>query len=371
LMNENSDIPRLKNIVYISVPETIETELVGLSIDPSILLPVELPPGDEELFLENLSWEMILAAMLKILAYDPGHEHAEYYRNFILHVKPDVVDELMYTGVLKAKNKDYSLSVEIFLALTSLLPENIEARINLALVYEERSKAYQKTERDDLAEEYRHKVMELYREIFEIDDSCPEAHFNAGYFYLHVEGYEKARYHFSIYSQVGTDGEKLEKVKKVVESIEERMGLDTLFKQAYDFIKLGKEEEGINRIREFLQESPHISNAWFLLGWAFRRLGRYKDGKEAFLQAIELEKPHTDVLNELAICLMELGEFEESKKNLEKALREEPENVKIISNLGILALKKDKKEEALGFFRSVLEIDPNDPIAKKYINTLT
>lgn len=370
-MESKNDVPQLQNIVYISVPENIETDLGGFIVDPAILLPVELPPGDEELFLENLSWEMIIAAMLKILAYQPEHEHAGYFRDFILRVKPDVIHELMYTGVLKAKNKDYGLAEEIFLALSSLLPDNIEALINLALVYEQRARAYQKTGKTDLVEEYRHKAVDTYAQIFEIDDSNAEAHLNAGYFYLNVEGYEKARYHLSMYGQLGTDKEHLKKTKEIVDSIEERMGLDTLFKQAYDFIKLGKEEEGIERIRKFLDTSPNVSNAWFLLGWAFRRLGKYRDGKEAFLKAIQLEKPHTDVLNELAICLMELGEFKESKKNLEQALRMEPENVKIISNLGILSLKEDKKEEALGFFRTVLEIDPEDPIAQQYIDALS
>jgi lipoprotein NlpI len=63
---------------------------------------------------------------------------------------------------------------------------------------------------------------------------------------------------------------------------------------------------------------------------------------------------------------MELGKYRESRKNLEAALSIEPENTKIISNLAILALKEDRTEEALGFFNTVLEIDPDDELAKKY-----
>lgn len=364
-------VPELNNIVYISIPDSMNTAIGDFAIDPTILLPVEIPPGDEELFLENLSWEMILAAMLKIMAYQPDNEHVDYYREFVLHVKPDVIDELMYTGVLKAKNKDYTLAEEVFLALSNLLPRSIDAKINLALVYEERSKAYENARKMDFCEEYRRKAIEVYDEIFAADDSSSDAHLNAGYFYLHIEGYGKAKYHLNHFLQLGKDKKKLEKVRKILSTIEERVDLDTLFKEAYDYIKLGKEKEGIEKIQEFIKMSPNVPNAYFLLGWAFRRIGNYIDGKNAFLQAMELEKPHTDVLNELAICLMELGELKESKKQLHRALELEPENVKIISNLGILALKEDNKEEALGFFKTVLEIDPNDPIAKEYIISLS
>ncbi|MCL2472995.1 MAG: tetratricopeptide repeat protein, partial [Treponema sp.] len=76
---------------------------------------------------------------------------------------------------------------------------------------------------------------------------------------------------------------------------------------------------------------------------------------------------NSDVLNETAICLMELGDFKGAKKELERALRRESENTKIISNLGVLALKTGKQDEAAAFFRAVLELDPEDPLATHYL----
>jgi len=67
---------------------------------------------------------------------------------------------------------------------------------------------------------------------------------------------------------------------------------------------------------------------------------------------------------------MELGQFRESRSKLRQALQIEPENVKIISNLGILSLKEEKVEEAKGFFKTVLELEPEDPIALQYIDYL-
>lgn len=360
-----------ENIVYISIPEEMETQIGDFVIDPSILLPVELPEGSEEMYLSNLSWEMIIAAMLKILAFEPEHEHADYYKSFVLAVKPDILQELSYSGIIKAQQKEFALAEEIFLALTSLVSEDPSAWINLALVYEQRADAFTKAEKEQYAEEYRKKVVNVYNYIFEHHPDLPEAHLNAGYFFIKLEGHEKARHHLKQFLLLSKNSDKSKDIERVLEQLDERNKLDNLFKEAYDYIKLGNEQEGISKIQEFIQNSPDVQNAWFLLGWAFRRIGNYREGKRAFLKAIELEAPHPDLLNELAICLMELGEYRESRKQLRKALRLEPENVKIISNLGILALKENNREDAIGFFRTVLEIDPEDPIAKQYLSYLT
>lgn len=361
---------QLRNIVYISIPEEMEAEIGGFKVDPSVLLPVELPEGDEQTYLENLSWEMIVAAMLKVLAYAPNHENADYFRRFILAVKPNIEDELTYSGVFKAKNQDFELAAEIFLALTNLNPKDVGSRINLALVYEKRCEAYKKAGNEDLAGEFFELAARTYSDALAIDPDSPEALLNSGYFFLKSDAFIKAKENLSRFIEVSEDKKLHKEVLEILEKLKDRDKLDTLFKEAYDFIRLGKEKEGIERIEKFLETSPNISNAWFLLGWAKRRLGRYAEGKEAFLKAIELEKPHPDLLNELAICLMELGEYEESRKKLSDALRIEPENIKIISNLGILALKQDHIEDAKGFFNTVLDLEPEDPIAQKYIDFL-
>jgi Flp pilus assembly protein TadD len=69
----------------------------------------------------------------------------------------------------------------------------------------------------------------------------------------------------------------------------------------------------------------------------------------------------------MAICLMDLGDFSGAGKELEAALRKDPENVKIISNLGVLAGKAGDRQKAAAFFRTVLELAPDDPIARAWL----
>ena len=71
---------------------------------------------------------------------------------------------------------------------------------------------------------------------------------------------------------------------------------------------------------------------------------------------------------------MELGDFTQAKKELEQALRETSSDkltapdagIKIISNLGVLAIKTGDRDKAASYFRTVLELDPEDEIARRF-----
>jgi Flp pilus assembly protein TadD len=131
-----------------------------------------------------------------------------------------------------------------------------------------------------------------------------------------------------------------------------------------------REEEGLSKAKEFVEKNPRVWNAWFLMGWAERRLGHWEEGRKAFERALELGAEGTDALNELAICLMELGLLDEARASLEKALGLEPENGKIITNLGVIAFKRGRLAEAEGFFRSALEMESEDKTAAAWLARL-
>ena len=363
--------PELESIIYISLPEGTEKTIGEFQLDPDILLPVEVAGGFDQWDPQDLRWEQIISAMLKILAYDDDHEQAEYYRSFILAARPDLVDELSETGIIKARNQDFEIAEEIFRALRGLLPDNPRPRLNLALLYEQRGAQAKAIEDDEQADSYVNAAFETYRELLQQDDVIPEAYLNAGYFFLKQQNFSDARYNLTAFMASSEDEEKIAEVKKVVDQIDSQNLADQLFKEAYDFIQMGKEEEGIKRARAFLNDHPKVWNAWFLLGWGYRRLGRYEDARDAFLQALELAPKEVDALNELAICSMELEYYSEAADALRKALEVEPENVKVISNLGVLALKTGRQEESMGYFRTVLELEPGDPVAKRYLDLLS
>jgi Flp pilus assembly protein TadD len=366
------DVPTLPaNVGYISIAQTTQRQIGDFTLDPDILLPIEMPPGASSLAAGELRWEAIVAGTLKVLAADPEHAHADYYRRFVLAVKPGIRDEFTHAGILSARNGDAEVAIEIFRALEGLFPQDAVSHMNLALAYEERARQMEKLDREDKAEELQGRAFEAYKAALAADPAEPAIHYNMAYFYLHQRSFEKAREHLAEYVKAGTDDKRTREARRIIKEIDDQGLVDGLFQKAFDFIRMGKEEEGIKHVQELLSTRPEIPNAWFLLGWADRRLGRFAEGRDAFMKALSLGAPHADLLNELAICLMEIGELAESRKRLAEALAMEPENTKVISNMGILALKRGDREEALGFFRTVLEIEPQDPIAARYLQDLS
>jgi Flp pilus assembly protein TadD len=360
----------LDRIAYVSIAETTQRKIGEFSLDPSILLPIEMPEGRSSLNTGELRWEAIVAGALKVLAWDPANAHTEYYRRFIIAVRPGIKEEFTHLGIMKARNGETDIAIEIFRAMEGLFPEDAVSLMNLALAYEERSRQLEKLGSEALAEEYRGFAFEAYKRALAADPSEPTIHYNFAYFYLHQRSFEKAREHLEVFVRGGSDEKRVPEARRIIREIDAQRLADGLFQKAYDAIRMGREEEGIASITEFLETRQNVSNAWFLLGWAKRRLQRYGEGRDAFLRALELGPPHADLLNELAICLMELGELAGSEERLRQALRLDPENTKVISNLGVVALKKGDRKDARGYFKTVLELDSKDPIARNYLETL-
>ena len=358
---------KLQSVVFISLPEAIKEQIGDFQIDPSILIPVELLPGQDTWEAKNLSWEMIIAAMLKILVYAPDHEHVEYYRRFVLAAKPSIIEDLSESGIAKAMSRDFEVAEEVFKALISLNEKDVHSLLNLALVYDEHAEVYEQAGRSNYCDEYRDLAFDVYKRAISVAPENEHVHFNAAHFYLKMKNYRKAKEHFEVFLALSGDSRKKAAVSHVLVRLSRQDEMDVLFNEAYDFIRLGNEPEGIKKIKTFLEHNPEVWNAWFLLGWAHRRLSEYSEGKAAFEKALETGPEHSDTLNEMAICLMELNEFRECRSTLKRALAIEPENVKIISNLGILSLKEKKLSEAIGYFKSVLELEPDDLIAKNYL----
>jgi len=363
---------RQNRVLFLSVPESLRGQVESMAhgsdffINPDIPLPVEIPEGEENLNLEELSWEMIVSGMLLVIAQ--GKEKGEwlnYYRHFVLTIRPAIMAEFTDAAILKARGGDFDLALEILDTLRGLFPSSPAVLLNRALVMEDRASALER--RDETNAAAFEAAETAYAEALALHPPFPDTQFNAGFFYLGRKNFRRAKECFSLYAAISEDKVKIERAQSIIKDID-RSGLeDESFTDAYTLIQQGNEEEGMRNIRDFIEKYPAVWNGWFILGWALRRLGRWEDGAAAFAQAIELGGGNSDTRNERAICLMESGDFQGARRELESALHDDPENIKIISNLGVLALKTGNTDEAAAFFRTVLEIDPQDPVAKKYL----
>ena len=360
----------LENIIFISIPENFNHKIGDFEIDTEILLPVEPRADQKDWDASELSWEMIISAMLKILAYQPDHENREYYRNFVLAVKPSIISDLTTSAVMKAQDKKFDLAEEIFLALMGLDNKNQILHLNLTLLYEQRREYACTIENKEMEDKYRILAEAGFKEIAASDNPPESVWYYMGFFYYKTGNYKLSEQNFSTYAKLGKDTDKVEESERLAKEIQLMNLNDDLFQEAYNLVHNGEEQEGLRKVKKFLKDNANVWSAWFLLGWGERKLGHYREAKAAFLTAQEKGKPNSDLYNELAICEMELLDFKQSRDYLDKALILDHENMKIVSNMGILAIKTGNLEEAESFFKTALEIEPNDPVAKQYLTFL-
>ena len=376
---ENSD----KKLLYIKVPDeyTFTAKIPGF--DSSISLPLLLDSDGKDFTAESISEEMILAGMLHVFAYQRDNQHIAYYRDIFKELRPDIRGEMTNAAILKIKNADFDLAERLLLALEGLFPEDMQTKLNVALLMDERARFYEQAGSEADADYYTDRAFEMYKEVLAAEPALPEAFFNAGFFFINQKNFLKAKSLFETYIQIETahndvTEQRKQKASELIEWITTQALDDELFKSAFDFIQMGEEDKALEKIREFLEHHPKVWNAWFLLGWALRRQERWQDAAEAFKHCLELGKgaqselsvAYCDICNELAICLMELDRFEESRQWLFSALEQEPENIKIISNLGTLALKEGNTDEAKAYFRTVLDMYPDDMLAVEILKKL-
>jgi tetratricopeptide (TPR) repeat protein len=374
----------LDTIYYIQLPENFQLSKSAIHIDPSIPLPIQKKDKDApgSFHPEELTEEQILAGILTVLAYDTHNEHLEYYRTVLKEARPDIKKELTEAAILKAKNEDFDIAEEIFTALRGFDPDDIITVLNTALFLDERANSYRRSGLNEDADAYDNDALEYYQSAMDTDPPVPDAFFNAGFFYLKQHNFHEAKDCFENYLALTCDmndedlGEngiyKKERSQEILDNIKNQNMDDDRFKQAYQLITTGQEEKGLEIIRKFIQKNPHVWNAWFMLGWGLRRLERYADAQQAFLEALSCDggNKNSDTYNELSLCLMEQKKFKDAHRCLENALSLEPDSTKIISNLGYLSLREGKPEEAQKYFTTVLEYDPDDKIAKMELEQL-
>jgi tetratricopeptide (TPR) repeat protein len=386
-------------IVYLSVPESLRGQIEQAAphshdehgacedhrtcskpppfeIDPAIPVPAEIPPGEDRLPLERLSWEMIISGMIRVISADPDGEDADYYRAFIAAVKPDLLEAFFDAALIKAEAGSFEIAEDIAASLQAVYRHSPRAYLAGALVAEHKGDAVEAEGREQEADFIYSEAASLYKRAVTEKPPLPAAFFNAGYFFMKRQNFSRAAEYFGDFLDYTEDARgdpaiarQREKAEAIITEIGKRNLDDELFREAYDFIRIGEAEKGLEKARSFLERHSDVWNGWFLLGWALRKLGRWDDGAAAFKKCIELGGDGADTRNELAICLMERGDLRTARREAERALTLEPGNTKVISNLAVLALRAGKPDEGAAFFRAVLDLDPNDPIAKRYFST--
>lgn len=358
---------KLRRIQYISVQNTLKTDLGTFTLDPSIKLPVQLPDGKTEIDADDVSVENIVSGMLTIIAYDEAHKHFSYYKSFIDALEPGLAAELNKAAIAKEQQKDYDFAEELFLAVYHMLPQAASC-INLATLYSYMAVDAREKKNDEDEDKYlllaKRTLQDGLRRFGENEQILSEL----SSFEAYMGNLEEAKEYLERYLMVASEGEKKQEMKKVKEQIDFQLENDNEIKEAYDFIMLGMPDKALPIIDKFIQANPSVWNGYFIKGWALRVKKDFELSKEALMECMKRGETNAEIYNELSICELELGNKELSKTYLEAAADLDGEDLNIMSNLAFLYLTDGQFDEAREALEKARYLSGNDEIVQELIN---
>lgn len=366
----NNTDESLDTLLWIDLPDDIDTDMGAFKLDPSIPLPVE-PDENGEMDVSNVTWEKVIAACLLVLANSPSHQHADYYRNFLTALRPELAAELTEASQERVNEGDWSHAEDIILALRGLEPESHEPRYAMARLYDKRALSERKTGDPQTAETFEGAAEAAYNELLSEDNAPPEAWYDAGIFRYRRGDFLRAAETLEAYLDTETDGDDRQEAQRLVRLCREEGQAEETYREAYAALNAGLIPEGTTLAQEFRDKHPEGWPGWFLLGWALRLSEEWQDARTALEGAYERGCRESDLFNELAICTRTLRDFDAASSALEEALRLDPENIKIISNMAIVELEKGNRDEAVRWLETALTMDPSDMICRTLLDDLT
>ena len=366
----SDEISPLDRILWIDLPNDIDTDMGSFILNPpSIPLPIEADENGS-IDMESVTWEKVIAAALLVLANFPTHEHADYYRSFLLAIRPDLSEELSEAAEGQIAEGDWTRAEDILLALRGLAPESLDARLSMAHFYDRRAKNERKIGDAKVADSFESAAEVAYKEILSDAAAPVGAWYHAGKFRYGRGDFLRAAETLEYFVESSRDSDEAAEAERIIHLCRVEGQADELYQTAYAALTAGQVSEGLQMAREFRDKKPGGWPGWFLLGWALRLSGDYPAAREALEGARDRGCRESDLFNELAISTRAMNDFDASAMALEEALRRDPENIKIISNMALIQIEKGDRENAVRWLETALTLDPSDVICRKMLDEL-
>ncbi len=352
-----------EKLYFISMDGRSGYYIDGFKVEESIPLPVLVAPG-EAFSTEHITTENIISGMLKIIETEPDHDNIEYYRSFILTVKPDFESQMSSIAYEAELNGDFADAIAIYNLILTINPKSSDALLNLAISYDNYSDhSYSKGEeqRGDILKD---RAAEHFKQLESSDEKNERIYYYLGRFYAENNNYARAIDYFGEFIKLTDDDEHKKEVVNYVNDLK-ILGLeDENYTNALFFYEAEKFEDGLKLIDNYLTTFQHSWHGHLLRGRLLTAIGNHKESLESLLRALEINRESSDICNLIGLNYMELGDFRNSEKHFFKALNFDPDNLSIYYNLALMSQKKGDIKEALKFCELILEFNKDDLHAK-------
>lgn len=354
-----------ENLKYITLPSDFNLESARFKYNSTILTPILLKEGKTKIEKEDLSPENVVAGLITVIGDDKNNPNFNYYKSFLLALEPDIRAKLNTASLSKAQRGEYDFALSLMKSVHNLEP-TVDSCITLASIYS--SIAAKKLDEEEEIEEELKLIKETLNEGLLLFGENEDILYELASF-SEYEGESDEALNFSKrYLSVAEEGERKEKIKKMVNELETMKDNESLINEAYDFILLDEPDKALPIIEKIISSYPNLWNGHFLKGWALRIKKEYKEAKEEFLLCMKMGECNSEIYNELAICELEGGNKDLALAYLETAHELDEKNINILTNLSLLYLENGQFSEARESLEKARYLAKDDKLVRTLID---
>lgn len=202
----------------------------------------------------------------------------------------------------------------------------------------------------------------------------------AGYYRIAIEKFIELKeldpeYH-SLYLHLAKAYESEEELEKSLDAIKDGIKQDEFSKELYFYggkilLKLGREEEAENLLRESIALDPGYTEAILTLNKLFLHEERYEDVLDLIKETEVEEAEEPQMLWDAAVAYHKIEEFSHALNKYESAYTFLKNNETFLQDYGYFLLEEGKNIKAAEIFKQLLKIDPTNGEYLEILGRLT
>lgn len=264
-----------------------------------------------------------------------------------------IAEEYVTQGVNHFKAGEDSLAIKSWNKALEIIPDDAE-------IYNWTGIAYNKL--NDLPQ-----AAAAFKKAFDLDSSYYEAANYYGYILFLQKNYPEAREYFeksvAINASYSPAIKNLELINKITTG---SLNIEA-FNSAEEAASKEDYSEQIPVYKKALTLDPDYAKAHNNLAVAFFYEGEYDSAYTHLEKAVTFNKEYPEAINNLGYLNKVNANYDVAIKLFLKALTIKPRYISALTNLGETYWESDDKINAKRVFSALLELDPNNQVAKRYM----
>ena len=286
-------------------------------------------------------------------------DEAEKLYGFILKDNPSYTPAQHGLGILLAQTNRHQKAQEQLKAVINKEPNNPTFHLSYANVL-------LALEDFDQAKHHYKEAIKIAPTYIQAINNLGNAYFKTGEYMLAKQYYEKAVKHSALpqylfnlsnaHLSLNNAREAIDHLQSITEHPDFILDAKKLMAQAH--LKIGLYDQALKWYLRALELSPSDASMHHESGICYLQLKDYTKAIEAFLKTIDLEPEHTEAYYHLANTYLAVGKVKQAKSFYLNQITYS-KMIECYFNVGVLLEKEGRHQEAITFFTSCLEINPD------------